>query len=316
MSEFLRAICEDKFTMSDCDLHQIAKNNGVDLFSQDYRILLVASSNRVDSPESYRRYCVDMPARCCSYFRKKHFHAEITSDYSGRCIILLMEKASSREIEGIINGMLTDLDRHSIPGTVVAVGKHVQFLEKVSHSYRTAVNALNCQSMYSGERCLFCEDMQVMMNLSTLHSVIDPNQMLQAFREDDMFRLRALAAAYAEKVRAMSGDSIEGRHPTSIRRMFVELTVYVLHMASDIGVDVDVILKGIDPYTFLLANDKSTPSIIDWFIGMCSELRDAMNEKMQSKEKNVIQRVCAYIDQNVTRIDLSLEDVAADVNIK
>lgn len=283
MNEFLRAIYEEKLNMSGVQLHQIAKDNGFDLYSQEYRVMIVSAQCEIDDPERYRQYCVELPTRCQRFFSKRCLRAEITPDYTGKSMILLMEKVANGEAGKLAHTLLAYLDAHSLSDTVVAIGKSVPTIDRISYSYRLAVNALSYQSLYSGERCLFCEDMQTMMNLSTLQSVIHPDRMLQAFQADNMDELRLLVTAYAEKVRALSGDAIEGRHPTSIRRMFVELTVYVLHIASDMGVDVDSILNGLDPYNFLLANGKSTPMIIDWFIGMCSDLRKAINEKTKSK---------------------------------
>lgn len=315
MNDFLKAIYDEKLNMSEDQLYQIAEDNGVCLHSPEYRVLIVSTRCKIDSPERYHKYCVELPERCHTFFARRRLHAEITEDYSGKCIILLLEKATNSQVEELAYALLSFFDSCFLTDSIIAVGKRVVSFGEIAHSYRTAVNALNYQSLYSGERCLFCEDMHAMLNLSTLQSVMEPNRMLQAFQADNISELRMLVTAYAEKVRSLSGESIEGRHPTSIRRMFVELTVYVLHIASDMGVDVDSILKGLDPYNFLLANDKSTPMIIDWFIGMCSDLRTAIEEKTKKKEQNIIQQVCDYIEKHITQYDLSLDDAAAAVNM-
>lgn len=315
MNTFLKALCEEKLQMDDVQLHQIAAMNGVDLHSSQYRILLVSCPRSVADPESYQRYCVDMPRLCRRFFDKGSIRVSIEPDYAGKCIALAMDRVDKHTMEHVVVSLIAYLEARMVPDVVVSVGKCVSSLADVSYSYKTAVNALSYQSLYSGERCLFCEDMHVMMNLSTLQSVIHPDLMLEAFQVGDMERLRLLVTAYAEKVRALSGDSVEGRHPTSIRRMFVELTVYVLHVASDMGVNVDELLGGLDPYNYILFEDKSTPVIIDWFMDLCVRMRGAIDEKTKSKEHTIIEKVCAYIDENITRYDLSLEEVGERVNM-
>ena len=315
MSGILRAIIEEKLLCSEEEIHKIAVLDGIDLRADSYRIILAGNTGDVGSCEEYKKSCVDFPYRCRSFFQKQGVRTITETDYSGMCVILLMDVTQRKSVEKLCKELMVYLERHQMPDMSISVGKSVASIAHLAHSYRTALDALSYRTLYDGKNCIFCEDLQTMMNISTLQSVVKPDHMLQAFREGDMARLRELVTLQAEEVRALSGDSIEGRHPTSIRRMFVELTVYILHIASDMGVDADVILNGIDPYNFLLANDKSTPMIIDWFMSMCSELRKAIDEKTRTKEQNIICKACDYIEKNITRYDLSLDDVAAAVGI-
>lgn len=315
MSSILQAIVDEKLPNSDEELLKIAALHGENLDAENFWIVLVGKDRKIQTCEQYQSACIDLPHWCRRFFKKHGIHSAVETDCAGICIIVLMDIQQQKLVEKICHGLLDYLEKHQIMDATISVGVCVETPSRLSYSYRTAVNALNYQSLYSGERCLFCEDMQSMLNLTTLQSVIDPDRMLQAFQAGDMDELRLLVTTYAEKVRSLSGGSIEGRHPTSIRRMFIELTVYVLHIASDMGVDVDKSLKGLDPYNYLLANDKSTPIIIDWFISMCSDLRSAINEKAKNKEQSIIQQVCDYIEEHITQYGLSLDDAAMAVNM-
>lgn len=315
MNDFLKAVYEEKLPLAEEQLHQAAEMHGLDLHSCEYRVLLIACRHAVDNLDVFQRYCAELPRRCLRFCSKHALRAAVTQDYAGKCILLLMDRADEAFIEQHVSQLLSYLDTHHLQDSIIAVGKRVFSLSDLAYSYKTAVNALSYHSLYADDRCFFCEDMQAMLNLSTLQSVVDPDQMLDAFRAGDMDHLRLLVTAYAEKVRALSGNSIEGVHPTSIRRMFVELTVYVLHMASDMGVQVDALLGGIDPYNYLLFEDKATPVIIDWFMDLCAKMRSAISEQKASKEKSLIQRICTCIDEHLTETSLSLEFVSAAVNI-
>ena len=315
MKEFLRALYEEKLNMSDVQLHEIALKNGFDLCSRQYRVMLVSYEHKIDSPEHYQRYCVNFVARCQHFFAQKKMHAEAIADYAGRCIVLFMEEYERRYVGETARILLDWLAGRGYSDAIVAIGKSVTGLAEVAASYRSALNTLNYQSLYIGERCLFYEDVRTMLRLPTLQSVIDPERVLQAFQAGNLDEVRLLVTVYAEKVRALSGTAVEGRHPTSIRRMFVELTVYVLHIASDMGVDVDLFLNGLDPYNFLLAEGKTTPMIIDWFMDMCINLRRAIAEKERSKEQSIVQLASNYIDEHIGQYDLSLDDVSAAVNM-
>jgi len=315
VNDFLKAVYEEKLPLTEEQLHQVAEMHDLDLHSCEYRVLLLSCRHAVDNLDAFQRYCTDLPRRCQRFCNKYGLRAAITTDYAGKCILLVMDRADEQFIEQHTYSLLSYLDSHHLQDAIIAVGKRVFSLSDLAYSYKTAVNALSYHSLYADDRCFFCEDMQAMLNLSTLLSVVDPDQMLDAFRAGDMDQLRLLVTAYAEKVRALSGNSIEGVHPTSIRRMFVELTVYVLHMASDMGVKVDALLGGIDPYNYLLFEDNATPVIIDWFMDLCGKMRRAIDEQKASKEKTLIQRICAYIDDHLTESTLSLEFVSSAVSI-
>ena len=247
MSSFMKALLEERLQMSESDIHRSAMLSGSNLFSSEYRVLIVSCNHLIEDLAAFRAYCLELPALCKRFFGKKSIHAEVENDFSGNCTILLMESVGKSSVEKLSMALLSYLESHQFPDVVIAIGKVVTSIVEVPYSYKTAFNALSYQSLYSGEKCLFCEDLQAMMNLKTLQSIIDPQMVLEAFQADDMSRLRLLVTAYAEKARALSGDSVEGKHPTSIRRLFVELTVYVLHMASDFGVNVDEFLQDNDP---------------------------------------------------------------------
>lgn len=315
MKEFLKALYEEKLNMSDVQLHEIAIKNGFDLCSHQYRVMIVSSGHNIDSPEHYQRYCVNLAVRCQNFFGQKRMHAEAIADYTGKCIVLFMEECERQHVGETARMLLDCLAGRGYSDAIVAIGKGVQSLAEVASSYRSALNTLNYQSLYIGERCLFYEDVRTMLRLPTLQSVIDPEKVLQAFQAGNLDEVRMLVTVYAEKVRALSGTEVEGRHPTSIRRMFVELTVYVLHIASDMGVDVDLLLNGLDPYNFLLAEGKTTPMIIDWFMDMCLSLRRAIDEKEKSKEQSIVQLASNYIDEHIGQYDLSLDNVSAAVNM-
>lgn len=312
---FLRLLFAEKLYMSSETLCLLADQQGYNLRADSYRVLAIASTHSIDSQEAYQTYCCLLPKLCASLFQREPQIVQMDCDQGGRCILLVMDYSYKRITEQIVKPLIRLLDKNKCVKTVIGIGKEVTALSEIAASYHAAIHTLNSSELSSSERCLFYEDLQAIQNRSTIQSLIDLDKALQLFRRGDIENLRQMVTLYAEKVRALSDAKKIGRQPTSIRRMFVELTVYVLHIASDMGVDVDAILDGIDPYNFLLAKGKSTPEIIDWFIAMCVSLRKAMDEKSQYMELSIVQRVCTYIEEQITKSDLNLEEAACVVNM-
>lgn len=101
---------------------------------------------------------------------------------------------------------------------------------------------------------------------------------------------------------------------TSIRRTLVELTVSMLHIASSANVDVDDILRGEDPYQWIMQQNE-TPIITRWFMNLASQLLAEMQSQKQQRQKKVIEDACAYIDAHIGENTLGLQTVADNAGL-
>lgn len=101
---------------------------------------------------------------------------------------------------------------------------------------------------------------------------------------------------------------------TSIRRTLVELTVHILHVASNANVDVEVVLKNVDPYRWIMKQNH-TEVITEWIMKMSSELLLLMQNRKENEERVVIQDAKQFIDENLSNIDLSLQQVSDAIGL-
>lgn len=101
---------------------------------------------------------------------------------------------------------------------------------------------------------------------------------------------------------------------TSIRRTLVELTVHILHVASNANVDVEQVLKGVDPYRWIMRQNR-TEIITEWIMKMSSDLLLLIHDRKQNEEKIVVQQAKQYINDNLTNTELGLLCVSKAVGL-
>ena len=315
MAGLFVAIMENKISFSEAECIDVLRREGIDTDATYFRTLILCSAREICSIEQYQQVCTDLPRVCRNYWKKNGLHATVEVDYTGRIIVVLQERLDRDILEFTVQDFHKYLILHQHDQMLISVGKAVFQAIDIPKSYENALSALQNKHLYSDNMILFSEDLQSLLDATYLKSTINLDKILQAFRDDDIEQLRTLVTMYAEKVRSISGYYSERNHPTSIRRMFIELTVYVLHITSDLGINVDTLLNGLDPYTYIMNVEGGTPAIIDWFVGLCENLRRSVNEKKENKEDILIARACSYINEHLAQYDLSLSKVGEEISI-
>ena len=143
----------------------------INLIAREYRLILVSRADNIESCERYKKCCVELPHRCGKFFRTLGTRSVVEADHSGMCIILLMDHANGKGDERSSRDLLSYLERHRIRGVAVSVGKSMDSVRQIVHSYRTASSVLSYRMLYAEDGCLFYDDVRNMMNISTLRSV-------------------------------------------------------------------------------------------------------------------------------------------------
>jgi len=101
---------------------------------------------------------------------------------------------------------------------------------------------------------------------------------------------------------------------TSIRRSLVEVTVHLLHAASSSGVDVDSVLGTTDPYRWIM-QQNDTPVITEWIMSTSTKMLELIRSKQESDEKDVIRQARQYIEENLQREELNLQQISDAVGL-
>jgi two-component system response regulator YesN len=103
-----------------------------------------------------------------------------------------------------------------------------------------------------------------------------------------------------------------GGNEDGLRRIFIELTVLIVHIASDIGVNVDEILEYKDPYRTIMQMNNIGELII-WFKKLCEEMITMIVDKKGKRTNRIITISKDFINENYSDKNLSLSSISEHV---
>ena len=296
------------------DLKKLVSQNGVESDAKSYLVLLFARSTECDNLQKANKY-FDLKHVIQKYAQKSNLRFW-DCDGVTRCVLLIAETErgtieETREID-LVKGYLV---RHHILDATIVSGGQVASIKDLHFSYERASNTLNFVGVSDATRVCYSKDYEHLFELPVLQSMIEPEHILRLFSTGTIEDLRNAVTQAAEQIRSLSGYADEPHHPTSIRRTFIEWTVYILHVCADMGVDVDLVLGDVDPYRYLMTISGGTPAIIDWFIDFCSKMRGSIRTRQESKEDQLIHRAKALIDSHITNYDFSLTQLSESLGV-
>ena len=135
------------------------------------------------------------------------------------------------------------------------------------------------------------------------------NRVIGCFQDGDLAKMSVRLEEMIAEIRYR--PSVSG---TSIKRSMVELTVHMLHIASNSHVDVDKILGGEDPYSWIM-KQEATEVITEWFMNLASALLNEINLQHSFQEKKIIQDACEYINEHIDDFSLGLQPVSENAGL-
>ncbi|MBE6971545.1 MAG: helix-turn-helix transcriptional regulator [Ruminococcaceae bacterium] len=140
-------------------------------------------------------------------------------------------------------------------------------------------------------------------------STIEFERVIGCFLDGNLGKMEERLHELVESVRHRPNVS-----NTSIRRSLVEVTVHLLHAASSSGVDVDSVLGTTDPYRWIM-QQNDTPVITEWIMSTSTKMLELIRSKQESDEKDVIRQARQYIEENLQREELNLQQISDAVGL-
>lgn len=311
----LYPLAENRIHLSSEELLQVAELYDFLTYGSSYIVFLLSRFEDCDSIEKVSQY-IELERILQRYTQKNSSILSWDSDGSTKCLVLasIIETGIDDEVR-ISEHMKDYLVRHGIDNVTIACGGRVDKIEDIHYSFERAQNTINFIGASSEARICFARDYEHLFELPVLQSIVEPEHILRLFNTGSLEDLKKAVTQATEQIRSLSGYADEPHHPTSIRRTFIEWTVYILHVCADMGVDVDSVLGDVDPYRHLMTISGGTPAIIDWFIDFCGKMRESIRMRQESKEDQLIHRAKALIDSHITNYDFSLTQLSESLRV-
>lgn len=191
----------------------------------------------------------------------------------------------------------------------IGIGSIAEEYKKLAVSSSDAESMLNFKYQYSDRGVVNIATMVRFQYNTSIGNNVEFDRVIGCFRDGNLGKMEVRLNELVESVRHRHRVS-----NTSIRRSLVEITVYILHTASNAGIDVEQVLNGVDPYRWIMQQGH-TEVITEWIMKTSSKLLELMREKQKTQEKAVISQAKQYIEENLSHIELGLSQVSREVGL-
>lgn len=191
----------------------------------------------------------------------------------------------------------------------IGIGRKVEQLQKLNVSAVEAQEVLRYRNSFKNDGVINISDVSHFTYRSRIGSTQSYQKVINSFIIGNTARMETELNALVEEIRYTPKVS-----KSSIRRVMIELTVNILNIASNMNVDVDTILNGTDPYTWIISQSH-TEVITAWFMELCRKLISSISELRQKNEIGIVQQTCRYIDENLSDCTLGLASTSEYVGL-
>ncbi len=239
--------------------------------------------------------------------------AYVTLMNSYNNIVVLMALGGQEMPTEALNAVFIDLHERLVAEfgleVFIGIGSVAATDQEIAVSAADAQEMLSFKYQYADSGVVNIATMvQFQHNVSRSNSIAF-DRVLGCFMDGDLGKMERRLGELVESIRHRPNVS-----NTGIRRSLVEVTVRILHAASNADVDVEEVLGTTDPYRWIMRQNH-TEIITEWIMKLSSQLLERMRDRRADGERDVIRQAKQYIDQNLASVELGLQQVSGAVGL-
>ena len=245
-----------------------------------------------------------------SYLTKRSLRAYCQTNSRNNVMVLLsLASEGGVNLDEIFIELHDKLVKKFDMDVFIGIGSVADRFQKIYVSAQDALDMLGYKYQYADRGVINIQNLvQFQCNISGGNG-IEFDRVIGCFQDGNLGKMEQRMNELVEFVRHRPNVS-----RTSIRRTLVELTVHILHVASNANADVDVVLEGVDPYRWIMQQNH-TEVITEWIMKISSKLLLLMHEHKETEEKSAILQAKKFIDENLSRSELGLMRVSEEIGL-
>ena len=191
----------------------------------------------------------------------------------------------------------------------VGIGSVVRRVGDLRKSMSDAQEALGYRYYFAQNNIVNIKNVIQIFNRPSTNYKMNMDNIVGCFKSCDMEKLsRRLDELVADVASATYGNE------DGLRRIFIELTVLIMHIASDIGVDADEILGHRDPYRAIMQMNN-IGELIAWFKNLCEEMIAVIQYKKGKRTNRIVATARDHIEENYSDSNLCLISISEHVGL-
>ena len=190
-----------------------------------------------------------------------------------------------------------------------SIGGVVQSIKNASESMTEAKEAFDYKHLFAQNNVVNIKNVIRIFNKPTASFRRNKSDILCSFKDGNIDKLSTHLVELVTNAATTFSGNIE-----ILQRLFIELTVLILHTASDIGINTAQYFEQRDPYRQVMQM-TNVKEMIDWLSKLAKNLILAIKENKNNKTAKLIAIAKQYIDDNLSDVSLGLASVSEHVEL-
>ena len=216
---------------------------------------------------------------------------------------------SAQKIDEIFSNIRNKLLFYFNLDIYIGIGSVVSQLTEIGISTADARDALDYRHLFAQNNIVNIKNVIRVFNKTHTNYSVDKSFIIACFKDRNMAKLTDRLNNLVSNVAASASGNTD-----KLKRIFIELTVLVSHMAADVGVFSDTIHNLSDPYLHIWSMER-VDEMINWFLNLCQNLIDAIEDKKGKQTNRIISIARDYINENYANVNLSLDSISDHVEL-
>ena len=307
---FLQGLLDGVLVMSEQDIIERSAYLQIDIKNSFYAIAILSPSIPVAKKDSDLNL-VAISKTSEELINASGFKSTSLFDCLNNIILILSwsSQESSYNLDELFSNIRNKLLFYFDLNTYIGIGGSIQSPQKLYLSMKDAREALDYRHLFAHNNVVNIKNVKRIFNKPSTNYNLNMSHVIACFKDGNRDNLSSSLNDLAATVFSSSGGSTH-----TLQRIFIELTVLILHMASDIGVNADQILEFNDPYKRIMQM-TNLGDILSWFNKLCDKLLTAIENKKGKRTNRVIYMAKQYIDKHYADSNISLNSTSEHVEL-
>ncbi|NLZ56089.1 MAG: response regulator [Clostridiaceae bacterium] len=192
---------------------------------------------------------------------------------------------------------------------VVGIGSVVKSLRELPFSRKDAKEALNYHVIFGQNNTVNIKNVVKFVGRTATHPSAEINEIINCFKAGELKTMRLHLDNVIDELLVSSDNAL-----AAVRRVIIELTVLLLQIAAENGVDEELFLETPDPYSQIMSIEL-IPDLKRWFYELYGRLNGCIAERQQNRISRVILSATEFIEANFDNSNLGLDDISEHVGL-
>ncbi len=218
------------------------------------------------------------------------------------------EEADKRVVESLLKDIQKNIEHFLKISVTASIGSVVERIEEVKYSRHAAYQAVHYRLIYGRNSLISYSDIKAAEMTDYQYPAVLEKQILDSLRAGEMERLQELSAEFVDAI-----------HPFSYDEMIlalVQLLVMTIRTSKQLaGHEIENAHLEIHTCQQQLLLLDTLEQIEAWYVSLCAKIVAIRDKQSQSRNKKIVEKVTAYIEENYANSNLSVEMLAEMVGL-